>query len=491
MSHRPMPATGLLDWGPLRPTLVFLAITFGAVAIERQGTSWGLVAIAGVLGGAMICAAAWAPWHRIAGHYQALLAVTAVVIITILRHNQGAASTGYSVLALLPVTWVALVVGRRAVVLLSGLAATLLALPMLVDDPSAYPAHGWRAIALWLVASLCIGLIIDAVVAEQREHAADAARQADALADALDALESVASVARDISAGADARQRICDAARSSVNASVVTISEREGDGFAITGAAGVSPDVQSATVPSASLEAYYSRRRVFIPDVTQHAGLSPRMIEETGSRSVLFEPIVRHGLSVGVIGVGWSTPLASIDAKTAAVLSYLAAEAASAIERSDLLARLAVLARTDDLTSIPNRRAWDLELEHALTEPLPICVAMLDLDHFKVYNDQHGHVAGDRLLQECARAWGRQMRSGDLIARYGGEEFAVLIRDCSLGEARRVLERIRRATPAAVTCSLGVAERRPEDDPEALLQRADAALYRAKNEGRNQLQTAA
>ena len=98
---------------------------------------------------------------------------------------------------------------------------------------------------------------------------------------------------------------------------------------------------------------------------------------QTGSRSVLFEPIVRHGLSVGVIGVGWSTPIASIDAKTSAVLSYLAAEAASAIERSDLLARLAVLARTDDLTGIPNRRAWDRELEHALSEPLPICVAIL------------------------------------------------------------------------------------------------------------------
>jgi diguanylate cyclase (GGDEF)-like protein len=420
-----------------------------------------------------------------------LLAVAAVVIIAILRHNQGAASSGYSTLALLPVTWVALIVGRQAVLLLSGLAAALLALPLVLDTSSAYPTHGFRAIALWIVVSLCTGLIVASVVAEQRQHAADAGRQAGALADALDALESVASVARDISAGADARQRICDAARSSVNASVVTISERDGDGFAITGAAGVSPDVQSATVPSASLEAFYSRRRVFIPDVTQHPGLSPRMLEETGSRSVLFEPIVRHGLPVGVIGVGWATPLASIDAKTSAVLSYLAAEAASAIERSDLLARLAVLARTDDLTGIPNRRAWDRELEHALSEPLPICVAMLDLDHFKAYNDQHGHVAGDRLLQECTRAWERKMRAGDLIARYGGEEFAVLIRDCSVGEARRVLERIRRATPVAVTCSLGVAERRPEDGPEALLQRADAALYCAKNEGRDQLQIAA
>ena len=115
---------------------------------------------------------------------------------------------------------------------------------------------------------------------------------------------------------------------------------------------------------------------------------------------------------------------------------------------------------------------------------------MIDIDRFKAFNDDHGHVAGDRLLQECASAWKRQIRPGDLIARYGGEEFAVLLRNCSLRDATAVLERVRLATPEGVTCSVGVDERRFPDTPDAIVARADAALYRAKRDGRNRLAAA-
>jgi diguanylate cyclase (GGDEF)-like protein len=173
------------------------------------------------------------------------------------------------------------------------------------------------------------------------------------------------------------------------------------------------------------------------------------------------------------------------------VISFLAAEAGSAIERSDLLERLDAQARTDDLTSIPNRRAWDDAIARAVVRDGPLFAAMLDIDHFKAYNDHHGHLAGDVLLQRCARAWAACLRPGDLLARYGGEEFAVLLHDCSLAEARAMLERLRRATPRGITCSLGVSERLLSDTADDLVARADSALYHAKRSGRNRLAPAA
>jgi Diguanylate cyclase, GGDEF domain/CHASE domain len=91
------------------------------------------------------------------------------------------------------------------------------------------------------------------------------------------------------------------------------------------------------------------------------------------------------------------------------------------------------LARTDSLTGVPNRRAWDEELPRELARAArsgqPVCVALLDLDHFKQYNDRHGHQAGDRFLKEAAAAWQAVVRRTDVVARYGGEEFAILLPD--------------------------------------------------------------
>ncbi len=114
----------------------------------------------------------------------------------------------------------------------------------------------------------------------------------------------------------------------------------------------------------------------------------------------------------------------------------------------------------------------------------PLCVALLDLDHFKAYNDAYGHQAGDAHLRRTAAAWRRELRAIDVLARYGGEEFWVLLPQCDPQRAREVIDRVRAATPNGETSSAGVVLYDGKESPESLLARADAALYRAKHAGR-------
>jgi diguanylate cyclase (GGDEF)-like protein len=147
-------------------------------------------------------------------------------------------------------------------------------------------------------------------------------------------------------------------------------------------------------------------------------------------------------------------------------------------------------ARTDALTGLPNRRSWDYEVQRwdarATQAGHLLTVAILDLDHFKDYNDQHGHLAGDALLQDCARAWRDALPPEAYLARYGGEEFAAILPDTPATGARPVLERVRQATPT-VTVSIGYAEHRPNMTLTEVLADADAALYAAKQAGRNRV----
>ncbi|AXI76386.1 GGDEF domain-containing protein [Peterkaempfera bronchialis] len=159
------------------------------------------------------------------------------------------------------------------------------------------------------------------------------------------------------------------------------------------------------------------------------------------------------------------------------------------------LAELAELAGTDGLTGIPNRRTWDVEVARELADAdrtgAPVCVALLDLDRFKRFNDAHGHLAGDHLLRSAAAAWQRQLRAGDLLARYGGEEFGVLVVGLGAERAAAVVDRLRLHTPLEQTLSAGVALWDGTESPQALLGRADRALYRAKSSGRNRVVVAA
>jgi diguanylate cyclase (GGDEF)-like protein len=149
------------------------------------------------------------------------------------------------------------------------------------------------------------------------------------------------------------------------------------------------------------------------------------------------------------------------------------------------------LARTDALTGLPNRRTLDHELGRVTAEAAlqgrPLTVAMLDLDHFKAFNDSRGHQAGDEALVACARVWREELDGHGFLGRYGGEEFAVLFSGVGQVRALPLLERLREATPSPHSVSIGVAERRPGETGFETMSRADRALYRAKENGRDQV----
>jgi diguanylate cyclase (GGDEF)-like protein len=153
--------------------------------------------------------------------------------------------------------------------------------------------------------------------------------------------------------------------------------------------------------------------------------------------------------------------------------------------------RLTELAGSDSLTGAPNRRSWDDELARAglagLERRTTLSVAILDLDHFKAFNDRHGHQAGDRLLQSAVAAWSRALPPGAMLARYGGEEFALLLPETAPDQALEVVLGLREVTPDGRTFSAGIAPCTPGTDPADAVAAADEALYAAKRAGRNRV----
>jgi diguanylate cyclase (GGDEF)-like protein len=157
-------------------------------------------------------------------------------------------------------------------------------------------------------------------------------------------------------------------------------------------------------------------------------------------------------------------------------------------ERDRLFDQLDDLAHTDSLTGLANRRAWETELDRGLARAKrtgePMSVAIVDLDGLKAINDARGHSEGDRLLMLVARSWPQVLRPDDVLARIGGDEFAVLMPACTEAEAEAVIARLRARTPSPHGCSVGLAAWDGSECAEALLGRADDALYRAKRQRR-------
>jgi len=193
----------------------------------------------------------------------------------------------------------------------------------------------------------------------------------------------------------------------------------------------------------------------------------------------------------------------AVVAKLMEANSQMQRQLASAEDRLDQQARQleseTAAARTDPLTQLANRRALDDELARRIAESRrhgsAVSIVMIDVDHFKKFNDAHGHLAGDEVLRGVAQVLRGGVRQSDFVARYGGEEFTLVLPHTPIDGAQPLVEKIREQIAAArflfngrelcVTASLGLAQLLPGEEAERLIERADAALYASKSAGRN------
>jgi diguanylate cyclase (GGDEF)-like protein len=339
--------------------------------------------------------------------------------------------------------------GRRGAAAHVSIAATLYAVT-LISQPADSSVARWLTTVATLVVA---GGFIDTLVRRSR-------RQAEVAAATADNLQRFAAASHDLAGISDpveARSALCKAAVAVAGARHVALWE-----------------------PGAGETARL--------EISAEAGAARATPEPVATATRMILPIAREGGPGALLAIDWSSAAKAREPGAASLGSLLAAEALITLNRLELLGRLGAMARTDDLTGLPNRRAWEeqapREIERARREQIPLCVALIDLDHFKHYNDAQGHQAGDRLLKQAAAAWQHELRTTDTLARYGGEEFALLLAGCDADQALATLERVREATPEGQECSAGLAIWDGAESSFELFGRADAALYEAKRAGR-------
>jgi diguanylate cyclase (GGDEF)-like protein len=455
--------------------------------------------------------------------------------VALLRQAGGGLVSGVGVLALVPVLQAALF-GRDRRELWVVLAATtaLFLAPIVVVGGVAYPHTQYRSGILVVAVSLVIGGSAHGLVDRVRREAADA-RVSRSM------LEQVSGLIHELFTSSNVRADLSAGALRIAGASVAILFERDVAAdvlraTAVAGAGWEEVEVPLGTGNPIGL-AFATGLPRFVDRIVESELASPEIWHACGGpESLLYQPLVRAGEVIGVLAVGWhSSEQLSAMARTApdpalddvlvghepdaaasdgeraggrravgaplvgiggvagaraSVVGLLAHEAALVLDNTDRVTALTGMAETDALTGLANRRAWDQHVALALHDGREITIALLDIDHFKRFNDTHGHPAGDRLLRGIAGAWRELVRGDDLLARLGGEEFGLLLLDCAPGAATEVTERLRAVMPEGETCSAGLAARGLGEPIESVVARADRALYEAKSAGRDLARTA-
>ncbi|WP_328291451.1 diguanylate cyclase [Kineococcus sp. NBC_00420] len=313
-------------------------------------------------------------------------------------------------------------------------------------------------------------------------------------------VQTLADAARAVTTADDPHAAICAAMCELTGAEAAYLLQPDGQGHlvstAMTGfAQGTELRLDLASDVSLPLNAFRDRQAFFVADVGAHPDANPDMIAKSGTVSGVWQPVLRRdGSPLGVLGVIWRHRVEQLPATVASMLQTLAAEAAHTIERADLLTQLADAAQHDVLTGLTNRRRWDeiarAEIARAARTDAVLTFALVDLDHFKRFNDTFGHLAGDELLRGFATAAAGHLREVDTLARWGGEEFVLALPGCNAADAVTVADRIRATVPHGQTCTIGIAQWAPGEDATAVLGRADSALYTGKHNGRDSTTTA-
>ncbi len=329
---------------------------------------------------------------------------------------------------------------------------------------------------------------------------------ADAPASGPAALNALAETAQDLSHATtvqDVQRVVRTAARRLTASDGATLVLRDRDECVYVDEDAVAPLWKGRRFPLDACISGWSMRSgevAVVEDVFADERIPSDAYCRTFVKSLLMVPIIARE-PLGAIGMYWAEPHLPTEAETA-LARALAASTAVALENVRLSQEverrrsaeedLRELSERDPLTGLLNRRAWDMALSASVRKRRArLHVAMIDLDHFKAFNDRYGHPAGDALLRRAAVAWRGALRTADVLARYGGEEFAILLAGCSAQSALEIVERVREATVGEQTVSIGLATWDGRESSDALVCRADTALYAAKRAGRDRVVSAA
>jgi len=454
------------------------------------------------------------------------------------RQGAGGVASGFVPLSVLPVLGAGLYGRRRDVALALGGGVLALAAPVVVD-PGAYPpVTEVRRTLLWLIANALVAVTMHRLVSSHRrtiEHLDLLASTSRDLSTAVDAREAICRVAAQV-CGADVvyllehqeadqqdqpdgggrtgrggpdgpdgpgaapqpRPRTGSSSGSGQRGVLQLVPSGQlwssavdrGRWLVSTAVVGevdgrLAPACRiDLSVPSLTADAFAGRRAGFVADVAGEPGVSEQLRVGLRVASAVWQSVGTSTERIGLLVVIFHRHRDELDPAVAAMLAALANDAAVAIDRENLLARAQQAATHDALTGLANRHRWDtaaaLEVAHARREGKALTFALIDMDHFKQYNDTRGHLAGDQLLRDFARTAAACVRDVDTLARWGGEEFALALPGCTAEDATAIAARIHTAVPHGQSCTIGIAQWTPGQTHHDTLKKADTALYRGK-----------
>lgn len=469
-----------------RPVLPFAAtclLAFAATALWMKGTDWPLVAAAGVVAAVITLAAATAPWSRGVRRALPLLPFAVDGVLGLLRQAEGGSTSGYAPLAIIVVIWVGLTEGKKAVAAATACTTALFAVPIMVVGSPLYPSNAWRGVVLWTVVGAVVGGVVHRVVDQQRASAALVTARTVDLDRLIAAQSTISANGHDVDT---VMSVVAAEALAVAGGDGACVELLEGEEVVCSAGAGSAAGFVGMRLPAdASItgECFRTGRVLICTDSEQDSRVGREACRAVSARSMIVVPLAANGAVTGVLIV-WSGVPDHFRGHEAQLLSLLADTSSSALVRAEFITLLTAQAVTDELTGLPNRRAWHERLDHALVRSRrngqPLSVLLLDLDNFKQVNDAQGHAAGDRVLKEISAAWLSVLRETDLLGRVGGDEFAVILEDTDEAAALRVISRLDAVSNGHSRASTGLAVWDRTEPADALLARADAVMYEKK-----------
>jgi GGDEF domain-containing protein len=449
------------------PFLAAMALAYAAIRLPADQRDQGEIILAAALNVVMVLMVIALPWHKLPRFADVLPPLLYMVTVALLRDALGGATSAYSTLLILPVFWIALY-GTRTQLALGVLGvAVLLAMPVLALGDPHYPDREWRVVLLWVAVSGIIGLAVQDLVEQVRQRA--------------EALHTVSAAVGRRTREIETRSAICEAAKENARAQFAVLLEPDTNSRRLVTTAttddrteGTEVYLSDAAAPA--VRTFQTGREQMQHDVTE----SP-FVSQTGAvmpvASILWHPIPGHDSTLGVLGIAWTERAKRLPETLPSVMEALAAEAAGVIERTTLLLRLESVVKVDEVTGLPNERAWEeevpRELSRARRQATPLSVVILDLGEFELSTDGELSSRDRQFLRATADRWRGELGPSDFLAHRSPGRFSALFPNLGADEAQAAALRLQAHVPDGPTCMVAVATWNGVELPAQLVGRAE------------------